>query len=339
MKKLFILFKETFQEWKQDNASQLAAALAYYSIFSLAPLILLLIFLAGFFLEGKEAQKQIFSFFQNNVSTESAQTVQSMIRAVQPQQGNLWSKIMGFAVLILGATGVLTQLQFAFNKIWNVQLSPEAGFKMSLKKRFLSFSLILLIGILILLSLLLSTGLTLVLKFLKGVFPWANYALPLAELTISFGILSLLFMLMFKYLPDVKLSWKHVWRGAVLTGFLFMVGKFALAWYFTAGNVGSTYGVASSFIILLLWIYYSSLILLFGAEFTKVWVKKKGFNIQPSKMAVYKKERIVIKRPSFLQKLKIVVAVLKTEVKLAHFFLKLKKAFTKKKSKTNHPKE
>lgn len=334
MKNTFLIFKKTFQEWKKDEATTLAAALAYYSVFSLAPALLLIIFFTGLFLRDQMIQEQILNFFQANVGSDAAQTVESMLGAfANKQKGSLFIQIIGFLTLALGATGVVNQLQFAFNKIWNVELKPQVGFKIALKKRLFSFLLIGAIGLLILISLLVSTGLALALNYIRELLPIAAHILPLSDFFISLAVLSLLFLIMFRYLPDVKLSWKCVWRGAVLTSLLFLLGKFGLSWYFSAANVGSTYGLAGSFILLLLWVYYSSLILLFGVEFTQVWAREKGFIIEPKKEAQYQDETLVIKTPGVTQKIVTVLKVLKTQWKIVSFFLGVKRRLKDKKSK------
>ncbi len=322
------LLLKVFKAFKAHHTPQLAASLSYYAIFSIAPLILLLMSLLGIFLNSSEIQSSIFSFLQSNVGSESAEIIDSMIKGLSDRSGSFLGNILGGIVLIVAATGVLNQLQYAFNVIWNVKLKPSSGLKVTLKKRLLSFVLVLVVGGLIFASFILSTGLSIAIRFLSDSLPFLRYAFPLLEVGISLGLMSLLFMVLFQYFPDVKLKLSDVWRAGLLTGLLFLVGKIGISWYLTTGGGLSSYGVAGSFIAILLWIYYSSLILLFGAEFNHIWMKEKGFKIIPEKVAIKNNKRVILSlapRSKILQKLWAIKTVLKKEFQLIKWILIIKK--------------
>lgn len=274
MKKLIKFFKKLSQKFSTDEATQLAAALAYYTVFSLAPLLVLLIILLGFILKSNEVQTQIIDFLQTSMGSESTETIKSMMQAAAQPSQSWFAKILSPIFLILGANGVVTQLQYSFNKVWPPK-KTKSGIKEYIKTQLLAFLIIGIVGVIIFASLLLSTGLSMTSNYVGDIFPAVSYLLPLSEFIISFGLTSLLFMILFRYLPTSPPEWSQVWKGGILTGFLFFVGKFGLTLYFSMGNVASGFGAAGSLLILLLWIYYSSLILLLGAEFTSVLKSKK----------------------------------------------------------------
>lgn len=323
----FLLLQETFREWQEDKAPQLAAALSYYSVFSLAPLLLLFMIIAGFFVDSQEVQGNILQFFQQNIGTESTEVVKSLLEAAEQGTDSLIMKVWGTILLLVGATGILTQLQLAFNTIWDVQIRKDAGFFVMMQKRILSFGIILVIGFLVLVSFLLSAAIAFAGNIIAEYFAAAEYLLPLAEFLLSFGIMSVLFGVMFRYFPDVELQWKHVWKGGFLTGALFLFGKAVLTWYFATADVASSYGAAGSFIVILLWIYYCSLILFFGAEFTQVSLQRSGIKITPEEIAVVRGKKFQIQIPAMKpwQKLQTMFQVLRTEFKVLAFFLRVKK--------------
>lgn len=285
-KVLFRLLKETFQEWQADKASRLAAALAYYTVFSLAPLLIMAIAIAGAIFGEEAAKGEIVGQIQGLVGTEGATVIETAIKnANQPEISGIAS-LISVGVLLFGASGVFAQLQDALNTIWNVKAKPNKGVINFVRKRILSFSAVLGIGFLLLVSLVISAGLSALNKYMGNLIPGADFLWQILNLAVSFGIVTLLFALMYKFLPDAKIKWGDVWIGAMITALLFTIGKFALGLYLGRGSFGSTYGAAGSLVIILAWVYYSAQILFFGAEFTQVYAREYGSKIIPDKHAM-----------------------------------------------------
>ncbi len=283
---LIPVFKETFSDWGEDKAPRLAAALSYYTIFSVAPLILVVVAIAGLAFGREAAQGQIADQIRQVVGATSAKAIQDMLaNARQPSHG-IVATVVGFATLLLGAGGVFGALQDALNTIWGVAPKPGGGFMKMLRDRFLSFSMVLGLGFLLMVSLVVSAGLSAASKFIGGAMPGAPWLWELLNNVVSFSVFMLLFAMIFKVLPDAKVQWRDVWAGAFLTALLFTSGKFAIGLYLGRGSVGSAYGAAGSLVVLLLWIYYSAQILFFGAEFTKAYAKHFGSKISPKEDAV-----------------------------------------------------
>lgn len=278
--------KNAFSGWSADKASVWAASLAYFTVFSLSPLLLLLTSLAGIFL-GEEAVKgQLFGQIQGLVGPDAAALIQQGVSKTTSPSGNIIATIVGVVTLILGATGIFGQLQQAFNAIWNVKTKPKAGIKAMVIDRLLSLSMLLIIAFLLALSVGLSFITNIATNYLNS---FAAIPLPIMEainLAISFIVLSFLFAAMFKILPDVKIPFKAVIPAAILTALLFTLGKFLIAWYIGRGAYTSTYGAAGSLMILLVWVYYSVQLLLLGAEFSKAYAKEANINVEPSQNAV-----------------------------------------------------
>jgi len=285
--KIFLrLLKQTFTEWSEDKAPRLAAALAFYTVISLAPLLLIAITIAGLVFGQQAAQGQIVEQLQGLVGKDIAATIQTMLKGSnQPAVSNLAS-VISIATLVFGASGVFAQLQDALNTIWGVAPKPGRGVKGVIKVRFLSFAMVLVIGFLLLVSLALSAGLAILGAFLSALVPGLITLWQVVNFLISFAVIALLFAALYKVLPDVKIAWSEVWLGATITALLFELGKFLLGLYFSRSTISSTYGAAGSFVILLLWAFYSAQILLFGAEFTQVYFKQSGSRIIPSEDAV-----------------------------------------------------
>jgi len=292
------LFKQTFNEWLEDKAPQLGAALAYYTVFSLAPLILLLLAIIGvlFRSDPSGAWTRIteqMGYFLDHSALEVVQQIAQ--KAAQPNKSSV-ATIIGIALALFGASGVFGQLQDALNTIWGVKAKPGLGIRGFLRSRFLSFTMVGGVCFLLLVSLVIE-------GLLKGFSHYVQTHVP-GGLTLALSIylifdaciVVLVFAMIFKFLPDVKLRWSNVWVGSVLTAILFAIGKWALGLYLGSGAAGSAYGAASSLITLLLWIYYSSQILLFGAEFTQVYTRKFGGPVEPDDYAVCV-ERTEIEQP------------------------------------------
>lgn len=286
-KKLLGILKQTGIEWVEDKAPMLGAALAYYTIFSLAPLLIIAIAIAGFVFGEEAARGQIFEQLRSLLGDQGGQAVQEMVRNAGKSRGTgIVASITGFAALLLGASGVFGQLQASLNIIWNVKPKPGRGLMGFLQTRFLSFGFILVVGFLLLVSLLLTAAITFVSQQLGAMAPGMEAAAQGGNLLLSFLVIGLLFALIFKYLPDVEIGWRDVWVGALITAVLFSLGKLGLGLYLGASSVGSTFGAAGSLIVLLVWIYYSAQILFFGAEFTQVWANRCGSRVVPSKHAM-----------------------------------------------------
>jgi membrane protein len=276
------LFRDTFRNWNEDKASRLAAALSYYTIFSIAPLLILVIAIAGWVFDKEVVSNQLFDQIRELVGEAGASTVQTMVQSAEKSGDTFFAAAIGLSALLLGASGAFIQLQDALNTIWGVQPKHGHGVWVFIHKRLLSFSMVLVIGFILLVSLVLSTVLAAMSGFLNRLLPFSDVLLQMINFAISFGVTALLFTMIFKVLPDVLVKWKDVWIGGVATSLLFSLGRYGISLYLGRGSVSSAYGAAGSFVILLVWIYYSSQILLFGAEFTKVYANRQGAPIQPS---------------------------------------------------------
>ena len=272
------LFRQTFRDWLEDKAPQLGAALAYYTVFSLAPLIVLLLAIVGFLFRQDPAgawQKMTeqMSYFLDKSAIEVVQNI-----ARQSSQGNKGpiAMIIGVALALFGASGVFGQLQDALNTIWEVRPKPGGGILGFIRTRFLSFALVAGVCFFLLVSLTIESLLHAFSDYLQAMLPGGIVIALSIYLLFDLAIVTLLFALIFKYLPDVKIRWRDVWFGAFMTAIFFALGKWALGLYLGSGSAASAYGAGSSLISLLLWVYYSSQILLFGAEFTQVWANRFG---------------------------------------------------------------
>ena len=265
----------------------MGAALAYYTVFSLAPLLIIAIAIAGLVFGQEAAQGQIFEQLRGLIGEESGKAMQDMVQNAnaKPATGVV-ATLVGVATLLFGASGVFGQLQTSLNTIWEVQPKPGRGILGILRDRILSFGFILVIGFLLLVSLLLTAGIALLAQWFGGMFPGMEALAQVLNFVLSLALVTLLFAMIFKFLPDAKIAWHDVWIGAFITALLFTVGKFALGLYLGKSGVGSSYGAAGSLIILLLWVYYSSQILFFGAEFTQVYANRFGARVAPAENAV-----------------------------------------------------
>jgi membrane protein len=282
------ILKQTAQEWIEDDAPQLGAALAYYSVFSLAPMVLLLIAVVGvlFHEDPAGAWSKITEQMSYFLDRSAITMVQQIAQQVSSPAKSLLGGTIGFALALFGASGVFGQLQNALNIIWGVKSKPRGGIWGFVRSRFLSFALIAGIGFLLLVSLVIEAGIKSFSHYLQSILPGAlTIVIPL-YLTLDFVIVTAVFAMIFRILPNAVIHWRDVWTGAVLTAILFLIGKWVLGIYLGSGTAASVYGAASSLITLLLWIYYSSQILLFGAEFTQVYARICGAEIRPDKYAV-----------------------------------------------------
>ncbi|MEO6194982.1 MAG: YihY/virulence factor BrkB family protein [Thermoanaerobaculia bacterium] len=286
----FSLIKESFKGWKEDGALDLGAALAYYTIFSLAPLLLIVTAVAGLVWGGEAVQGQLVGQMQGIVGKQGAEAIQTMVANAGKQGSGVLATILGLVTILFGATGVFVQLQSALDRIWNVEPKPGAGIWSFIRTRMLSFGMILGIGFLLLISLVVTAGVAAAGKWATGLLPGGEALVNILTFAVSFALITLLFAMIYKVLPDVEIAWRDVWIGAAVTALLFTIGKFLIGLYLAHSTVASTYGAAGSLVVLLLWIYYSSQILFLGAEFTQVYATRYGSQITPSKNAVPVKE-------------------------------------------------
>lgn len=278
------LLKTTWKEWNEDEASLLAAALSYYTAVSIAPLLVLVLVIVGMFLGQAAAEGELVTQLRAAMGTEGAQFLETVIQnADQPTLASV-AGILSFLTLLWGSTNVFAQLQNSLNKIWNVERKPNAGIWATLRSRLLSFTMVLGVAFMLLVSLVLSTFLSVFVKWGHGLLPGADFVWQIVNFLVSFGVITLLFAAIFKVLPDVKIAWRDVWLGAVVTALLFTIGKYLLGLYLA--NAGSAYGAVGSLVVFLLWVFYSAQILFMGAEFTQVYARRYGSGIHPDKGAV-----------------------------------------------------
>lgn len=282
MNTVWTLSKRTFQEWRDDNVTRLAAALSYYTAISIAPLLVLALSIAGLFFDSQTALQQLSGQIQSIVGRQSAEVLTAVLEnADQPSTAG-FASIMGILVLLWGASNVFAQLQDALNTVWDVELKPEVGFWVTIRERFLSFGMVLVIGFLLLVSLALSALISLVSSQLGRFLPGIDWVWQLASFVISFLLVTVLFALIYKVLPEVKIAWRDVWWGAAVTAFLFAIGKYLLGLYLGMQSLSSSYGAAGSLVVFLIWVYFSAQIFFFGAEFTQVYARHRGRGIEPA---------------------------------------------------------
>lgn len=280
------LLKSTFADWMEDNALRLSAALAYYSIFSIAPLLIIAISVAGLVLGPEAVRGHLQGQLEGYIGTQAAQSVQSMVQSASKPSQSWFGAIIGFATLLLGASGVFGQLKDALNTIWEVQAAPGTGLWRLVRDRLLNFGMVLVIGFLLLTSLVVTTALAALSGYFESLFGIPAVVGGVFGFLVSLGVVTALFAVIFKVLPDARIAWRHVWIGAFVTGLLFELGKFGLGFYLGREGTASGFGAASSVVLLLLWVYYASCILLFGAEFTQVYARENGHEIKPARGAV-----------------------------------------------------
>ena len=285
-RKTWPLFKQTFSEWTTDKCPRLGAALSYYTVFSLAPVLVLAIAVAGLVLGREAAQGQIVEQLAGMLGTDSARMLEAAILKSSAQDGGIRATVIGLVTLLVGATGVMIELQDALNTVWKVLPKPGGGVKRFVRARILALTLVLTLGFLLLVSLVMSAGLEIFVGWAGGFLPrWIALGYVL-NYGVSIGVVALFFALLFKLLPDAKVAWKDVWVGALFTSVLFHVGKYLIALYIGRASVASTFGAAGSLAVLLVWIYYSSQILLLGAELTRAYADRYGSRVVPDENAI-----------------------------------------------------
>lgn len=285
--KTWFLLKETFNQYMNDDATKLSASLAYYTIFSLPPLLIIVIYLAGIFFGAEAVRGEIFGQINGLVGNNAAIQIQEIIKNIK-LSNNDNNAIIGIITLLLGAMGVFVELQGSINLIWGLKAKPKRGLILFLKNRLISFSMIGVMGFLLLVGLIINSLIDIIAKQTKYFFPVITiFLIHVVNTLVLFIIITLLFIVIFRTLPDGNVSHKDSTIGAVFTALLFMVGKSAFTTFIGRSFIVSIYGVAGSLIIVLLWVYYSSIILYFGAEFTKVYALAFGNKIIPNDYAVY----------------------------------------------------
>jgi membrane protein len=287
-RRVFELLKNTAGAFSDDNAFKLSASLSYYTIFALGPLLIIIISLSAIFYGKDVVEGKLFDQLSGLVGTDAALQIQSILINAQQTHATTLGAIIGFIVLFIGATGVFTEIQGSINFIWSVRAKPKKGWVKYLFNRLISFSLIIGLGFLLLVSLIVNALLTFLSDTLTRKFPHFPVGLfNLANSLIILTVITCLFAVIYKVLPDAIISWKDAWIGSIFTALLFLLGKFLIGYYLGKSNLGVTYGAAASIVILLAWVYYSSLILYFGAEFTKVYALHSGEGIRPKETAVF----------------------------------------------------
>ena len=282
------VLKSTFGGFIEDNAFKLSASLSYYTVFSLGPLLIIIISLTGLVYGKQAVQGKIYSQIKGLVGSDAALQVQDIIKNIQHTGQSATGAIVGVAILVVGATGVFIEMQDSINYIWSVKAKPKKGWLKFLINRLLSFSLIISIGFMLLVSLIVSALLDVLNDRLALYFKDATvYLFYVINIAVILVVISMLFAVIFKVLPDAIIRWKDAFIGAIFTSILFLLGKFGIGYYLGKSNLGLTYGTAASIIVILTWVYYSALILYFGAEFTKMYALKMGGGIRPKATAVF----------------------------------------------------
>ncbi len=276
------LLKDSYNAWSEDRAPTMGAAISYYTLFSVAPLLVIAIAIAGLVFGRDAAEGRIVEQINGLVGQKGAEAIQMMVQnAWRPGTGTI-ATILGVATLILGASGVFVQLQDSLNIIWRVRPKPGQGLWLFIRTRLVSFAAMLGIGFLLLVSLLISAALSAFGTWLGGWLTARFYIFQIVNNLVSLGVVTLLFALLFKFLPDTRMSWKDVWIGAAVTAVLFTAGKYLVGLYLGRSSVASAYGAAGTVVIVLLWMYYAAQILLFGAEFTHVYASRYGSRSAPA---------------------------------------------------------
>jgi len=288
----FQLVKKSAKDFSEDECPRMAAALAYYTVFALPPMLILIMMLVGAFVSRETVQEALSGQMGSLMGADGAKTVGTMVNQSKQPGGGAIGTIMGIAALVLGATGAFLQLQGALNTAWGVKPDPKAGgIKNFVFKRLLSVGMVLSIAFLLLVSLALSAALTAVGGAVGALIPGASaVVIGILQTLVSIAVVTLLFAAIFKVLPDARIAWRDVWVGAVVTALLFEIGKWGIGLYLGNSNPGKAYGAASSLAVILVWIYYTAMIVLFGAEFTETWATTRGQGIQPEEGAMWRDE-------------------------------------------------
>ncbi len=307
------LVKATFGGFVDDKITKLSASLAYYTLFSMGPLLVLIISLCGLFFEREAIEGEVYSVLQDFVGQDTAAQLQEIIKNASITGQSATAATIGLVVLVIGATSVFAEIQDSINSIWGLKAKPKHGWLKMIQNRFLSFSVIISLGFLLLVSLAVTGIIEGLSNGLQERFPQVAVVLfYIVNLLLTFGISMLIFAVIFKVLPDAKIKWRDVMAGAFITALLFIAGKFGISLYISKTKVGSTYGAAGSLVVLISWVYYSSMILYLGAEFTKAYAIAYGSQIHPNDYAVTVKQVEVETGKATIQKNEKVADSIKT---------------------------
>lgn len=280
MKAFFNLLVRSYQEWKKDNAPKQAAALAYYTIFSLAPLVTIIITLMGWIYKESDVSSIMLSQVSTLIGESGREVFKTITEAANKPDASLIAAIMSTVTMLFGATGVFVQLKDALNTAWGIEEDKSKGLKGLLKVRAIAIASVIVIFFLLLISLVVSSVISSIMGRFSSDILIFTILIQIANQVVAVGLISLLFAFIFKYLPDTTVAWKDVWIGALFTSILFNVGKYLIGLYLGNSNVGSAFGAAGSILVVLVWVYYSALLLLFGAEFTQVYSESHGSKMQ-----------------------------------------------------------
>jgi membrane protein len=275
-KKLWAVLRETLSAWSEHDAPRIGAALAFYSILSLAPLVILVLAMIGLAFGNSVAQEQIASQIEGILGKVAGGAVRSIIEQAQSPAAGSAASAIGILTLLFGASGVFGELRAALNRMWDVRPAPDGGIWRNIRDEIFSFGMVLAVGFLLVVSLVLSAGLAAIGRFFAGILPLPEFLLTGISFVVSLAGIAVLFALVFKYVPETEMNWRDVWPGAVATGSLFTVGKQVIGLYIGKAAIGSAYGAAGSLVVIVVWVYYSAMIFLFGAEFTHVIARRRS---------------------------------------------------------------
>ena len=284
MARTWTLVKGSVAAWNDQNALEWGAALAYYTAFSIAPLLIIALAIVGLFYRG-DSLSYIHAQIANLIGENAATAITSAIHSVRTSEHGFAASVVSIVVLLIGASSVFGELQIALNRVWGVQPMPGRFWRYFFKQRLISFTMVLGISFLMLVSLMISAMLAAVTGYFELLIPGANFIWHALDIGVSFGVVIVLFAAIYKIIPDVHIDWQDVWTGAIVTAVLFTAGKAGISFYIGRTGVGSAYGAAGSVLIVLAWVYYSSQILFLGAEFTKLYAEQRRFVVRPLKGA------------------------------------------------------
>lgn len=287
LKTTWAVWKDAFAGFSDDKVPKLGGSLAYFTIFSIGPMLLVVIYLAGIFLGRQAVEGSLYGQISQLVGPDAARQLQQIIKSASTSKGGVVAGVVGIVTLFIGATSVFAEIQDSINTIWHLKLKPKQSWLQLLLTRLLSFGLIATMGFLLLVSLAVSAIVEGLGQKLASVLSWGGVMLVyIISQAFTLLVAAFLFAVIFKVLPAARVSWREVWPGALITALLFMVGRFAISFYISRSDFGSTYGAAGSLVVLLVWVYYSTLILYFGAEYTRAYITHRGAGIRPKKNAV-----------------------------------------------------
>ncbi len=294
MKRWLLILFAAAKSWFEDNAFKHAGAVSFYTLFSVAPITIIAVSLAGVIFGEDAAQGELSAQLAGLIGEDSALVVEKLVADSRPEVSGWMPTVLGVIVLLVGATTVFAQLQNSLNEIWGVVTRPTRNsLVVLLIRRLLSFALVLTIGFLLLVSLMLTTLITVVITYAETIMPMPPAAVRAIDLLLALSVVTVLFTMIFKVLPDVQLRWRDVWMGALITALLFSIGRFLISFYLGRAGIASTYGAAGSLVMLLMWVYYSTLILFFGVEFTRATLKDRGVRVRPKSTAVRIRRELV----------------------------------------------